>query len=69
MGSVDSKKVEKDGIAWILTAGIASVFVAGLLWYIDDSMTYSPVPERQYQELKDLRSAQSGLNSSPVDPR
>lgn len=69
MGSVDSKKVEKDGITWVLTAGIASVFVAALLWYIDDSMTYSPVPERQYQELKDLRSAQSGLDSGRVDPR
>lgn len=69
MGSIDLKQVEKDGIHWVLTAGLVSIFVTALIWYIDDSLTYSPVHERQYQELKELRSAQSGLNSSPVDLR
>ncbi|GEM_PF-6101483 len=69
MGSVDLKQIEKDGVSWVLTAGLVSIFVAALLWYIDDSLTYSPVPERQYQELRELRSAQAGLDSSPADPR
>lgn len=69
MSASDQSTIERDGIQWILTAGIFSVILTGLLWYIDDVLIRAPLQTVHDEQLLELRNAQVGLNSSPADSR
>lgn len=63
------EKREKDGVHWVLGAGLFALFMIALLWNIDAYLAAGTAEKTHQEELKELRTAQASFDSSVVEPR
>lgn len=63
------EKREKDGLHWVLGAGLFALFMIGVLSASDRFMSEGSYEKKHQEELRELRTAQAGFDTSVVEPR
>ena len=66
---VSVEKREKDGLHWVLGAGLFALFMIAVLSTSDRYLSEGSFEKRHQEELRELRTAQSGFDTSVVEPR